>query len=310
MSLISNNPTGVPTRYQTSATIGLVPNRFNPLDVPNLTVWLDAADTSTINPPNTTAAITSWRSKGSNTNSAVKYNTGGFDYATPTTMSHTLNGLNVLHFTKDNFINGSNTSATLGLTTTLSNQSKAAFVVFKGLTNLAIAAQPYYNFFSVFAANYYNVGEAYISTQFVLNCGTNGDQTRLASLAAANSLNTASVVCIYNSSNVSDNIITENGTSLSLSTSVLATNYVTTSGNYQIHQYAYNTEMDVAEILIYDGDITVEQRQQIEGYLAWKWGLQGNLPNDHPYKNINLAGPSIPTFPYSSLSFNQSISFR
>jgi hypothetical protein len=25
-------------------------------------------------------------------------------------------------------------------------------------------------------------------------------------------------------------------------------------------------------------------RQKIEGYLAWKWGLQGSLPADHPYK--------------------------
>lgn len=33
------------------------------------------------------------------------------------------------------------------------------------------------------------------------------------------------------------------------------------------------------------GDISNTTRQLIEGYLAWKWGLQGNLPNDHPYKN-------------------------
>lgn len=25
--------------------------------------------------------------------------------------------------------------------------------------------------------------------------------------------------------------------------------------------------------------------QKLEGYAAWKWGLQGNLPNDHPHKN-------------------------
>ena len=25
--------------------------------------------------------------------------------------------------------------------------------------------------------------------------------------------------------------------------------------------------------------------RQAEGYLAWKWGLQGNLPSSHPYKN-------------------------
>jgi hypothetical protein len=30
---------------------------------------------------------------------------------------------------------------------------------------------------------------------------------------------------------------------------------------------------------------TTTNRQLIEGYLAWKWGLVANLPADHPYKN-------------------------
>jgi len=33
-------------------------------------------------------------------------------------------------------------------------------------------------------------------------------------------------------------------------------------------------------------DDTTTTRQLIEGYLAWKWGLQGNLPGGHPYKNF------------------------
>ena len=40
----------------------------------------------------------------------------------------------------------------------------------------------------------------------------------------------------------------------------------------------------VHEILYYDAIFTTEQKQQIEGYLAWKWGLQGNLPANHPFK--------------------------
>ena len=36
-------------------------------------------------------------------------------------------------------------------------------------------------------------------------------------------------------------------------------------------------------------------RQQLEGYLAWKWGLEANLPVDHPYKNAAPTnGISIP----------------
>jgi hypothetical protein len=41
---------------------------------------------------------------------------------------------------------------------------------------------------------------------------------------------------------------------------------------------------DFYEIIVYDGIMTSLQRQQIEGYLAWKWGIQANLPSGHPYK--------------------------
>jgi len=38
------------------------------------------------------------------------------------------------------------------------------------------------------------------------------------------------------------------------------------------------------EIVIYDGTDQAPL-DKIDGYLAWKWGLQAELPNDHPYKH-------------------------
>jgi hypothetical protein len=46
-----------------------------------------------------------------------------------------------------------------------------------------------------------------------------------------------------------------------------------------------SSDCDLAEIILYDSQLTTLQVQQMEGYLAWKWGLQGNLPASHPYKN-------------------------
>ena len=43
---------------------------------------------------------------------------------------------------------------------------------------------------------------------------------------------------------------------------------------------------NIQEVLVYTGPITTAQRQQVEGYLAWKWGLVVNLPTNHPYKTI------------------------
>jgi hypothetical protein len=41
----------------------------------------------------------------------------------------------------------------------------------------------------------------------------------------------------------------------------------------------------IAEIVISTYSWDTSERQLIEGYLGHKWGLQANLPNDHPYKN-------------------------
>jgi len=52
----------------------------------------------------------------------------------------------------------------------------------------------------------------------------------------------------------------------------------------------------VGEIVTYPSGLSDNDRQKVEGYLAWKWGLQANLPNSQPYKNappISLASPVI-----------------
>lgn len=50
---------------------------------------------------------------------------------------------------------------------------------------------------------------------------------------------------------------------------------------------------DYSEFLVFDSQLSTTNQQLVEGYLAWKWGLQGNLPAGHPYKN---AAPSIGSF--------------
>jgi hypothetical protein len=52
---------------------------------------------------------------------------------------------------------------------------------------------------------------------------------------------------------------------------------------------------NIQEVLVYTGPITTLQRQQVEGYLAWKWGLQANLPSNHPYKNTSAVFVTQPT---------------
>ena len=42
--------------------------------------------------------------------------------------------------------------------------------------------------------------------------------------------------------------------------------------------------VDVAEIMTIRAQLTTANVERLEGYLAHRWGLTGNLPSDHPYK--------------------------
>lgn len=42
---------------------------------------------------------------------------------------------------------------------------------------------------------------------------------------------------------------------------------------------------NILELIILDYAASTTVRQQTEGYLAWKWGLDGSLPSDHPWKS-------------------------
>ena len=45
-----------------------------------------------------------------------------------------------------------------------------------------------------------------------------------------------------------------------------------------------NNTMVFSEVILVNDLVTLEVRQKIEGYLAWKWDLTASLPADHPYK--------------------------
>jgi len=49
----------------------------------------------------------------------------------------------------------------------------------------------------------------------------------------------------------------------------------------------------IQEVIIYNSAFTTTQRQQVEGYLAWKWGIQSKLPTNHPYYS---AAPNHPYY--------------
>jgi hypothetical protein len=43
----------------------------------------------------------------------------------------------------------------------------------------------------------------------------------------------------------------------------------------------------IHEIIAYDRGLTNSERQQVEGYLAWKWNLNTSLPTNHPFYKVS-----------------------
>lgn len=42
----------------------------------------------------------------------------------------------------------------------------------------------------------------------------------------------------------------------------------------------------ISEFVMVNNNMSAVNRQKMEGYLAYKWGITGSLPNDHPYKFV------------------------
>ena len=43
-------------------------------------------------------------------------------------------------------------------------------------------------------------------------------------------------------------------------------------------------------VVVQQANMTLEDKQKLEGYTAWKWGMVDDLPGDHPYKS---AAPTV-----------------
>ena len=61
------------------------------------------------------------------------------------------------------------------------------------------------------------------------------------------------------------------------------------AGNPQLNRISFNNAQGfdgkVAEVIIVNRVMTIDEIDRIHGYLAWKWGTESSLPIGHPYKN-------------------------
>jgi hypothetical protein len=125
------------------------------------------------------------------------------------------------------------------------------------------------------------------STTTEIGNGPSAIGTGVTANAPSATLANVFVGALVNSATLSLNRLTVNGTELTVTGGSAATSYATGSLTYLLGGRAgYNQSIDLMEVIFYYGDVTESQRKRVEGYLAWKWGLQNNLPTNHPYSKF------------------------
>lgn len=220
-----------------------------------LKLWFDADDESTIT---IATGVSEWRDKSGGARHATE-GTGGNQ---PVRTTNALNGRAVITF------DGSNdrlrrTSGDSALTVT----SRSFFLVCK-LTN------------ATGERCQFDVGSYVAVTQ----SGTTGRwYDYQASTFTFPGANTAYMLSIVQDTSSGDLRI-DGGTASATGASVGFTG----NGAFGIGSIAsagLYWQGDIAELLYCDTKLGNGDRQKLEGYLAWRWGLNGNLPSDHPYKN-------------------------
>jgi hypothetical protein len=257
---------------------------FVPTQVSGCQLWLDAADHSTITLSGSN--VTRWNDKSGLTNNASA-TAGSVTYASQS-RSLVFNGSSYLSVPSNTFPTG-NTDYSMFI---ISSSGLANFywIVAAGV---AVAGQ-------VIGCVYYPDG------RIENGWWTANIQTPIGSVQA----NVVTMLeCIYLSPTLTTFI---NGTSRASSSSLgtrnnpSGPNLIGARPDSSPGSVIQGLVGSINEILVFGG-LSTTQRQQVEGYLAWKWGLQGSLPATHPYKNSVIPPLSNPPTALPSLIQNPSV---
>lgn len=239
----------------TASSIVIVPS-FSASGITGLSLWLDANQTASLTLSGTN--VTAWADRSSNAYSAVQNNS----LAYPTY-----------------------------------NSSGTKYVNFGDSQALRIASRPYITSWTLFVCmNSVTLGSRwfispYSSVELVM-MGMNAGGSKIFnnSLPSAPGDLTGNHIEVTTAQDTSTNAVlswyrdgtlqTTNTTNPNLAAVPGAALGI---GANEMGAYDMGGVYRIYELLLYNAYLTTNQRQQVEGYLAWKWGMQANLPAGHPY---------------------------
>jgi hypothetical protein len=257
-------------------------------------LWLDAADASTITA--SSGAVSQWNDKSGGATNFTQGTAG----ARPSTGSATLNGRNVLTFdggdtllagdaldnvwtgaafhlfcvAKNDDVTSSNGAILTKIAIGADNQRAFAYYIRTSKLQLAaIYALDATNFTVVDGSTSISNSAWTIGTAAYSSTGTGTANTTSRVRMTVDGADQTEVVNSF-----TGNLGTiQNGTAQLAVGSVAGTSGTTNAGPLT---------GAIGEIIVTASVLSTLNRQRIEGCLAHKWGLTGNLPNDHPYKSV------------------------
>ena len=258
-------------------------SEFDPRVIPTCGLWLDAADSNTI--AVTSGYVSRWTDKSSNryaySNAATTGRTG------PTRVA-TRNGLSVLTFTATSASDAAGQYLSNTRTTPFIGEEFCLFLVHK--PDLTTGAS--YGNTNAICFSVDDMGRD-VLLPYSDGSGNQGGRTWGINVwvPASTTDYNLTVFCsrryggrttTFNGRDVSFVNASSDLTPLPLPRSAVGAYRSGSSGTTFSNFYSGT----IGEILWYSAPLLRNQQQQVEGYLAWKWGLTSNLPTTHPFKSV------------------------
>lgn len=271
MELVTKLPYDHPYRWDGTPFGG--PKLWRPNNIgSSLALWLDAEDTTTITLNG--SSVSQWNDKSGNGRNVTQ----GTAANQPTYQAAGLNSKPTLSFdgTNDFLLGTSN----IGLS------GNPSFSLFTVQTGVAASSQ-------VWVASGQNIAGKGVhwmsgSTGTVAWLGFDGF-TQTATVTLSPSSATPFIASLLRTGTLgTDYSIFQNGNNLTV-TSANNNTVNLTDTPINIGRYVSNSNfanMKFSETVLVYGAINTSDRQKMEGYLAWKWGLNSSLPSNHPYKSL------------------------
>ena len=237
---------------------------FIPTSITGCQLWLDAADNSTITLSGSN--ITQWRDKSGNARNTTSV------VGTPTLTA--LNNVQAISFNGSSDFTGSIPGSGTALTVCIVGSRTAGAATNGGVVCFGRTGQPDWNDIrSLFIGN----GD----TSLRVMLGTRIANTQFAYIGSQAFM----YILIFDGRNVNTFL---NGGAIE---SAIASTEIFAFTQYKIANRAGNTGNirhtgTIGEVVVFNSALTVTQRQQMEGYLANKWGLKIPLPVIQPYYSI------------------------